>query len=63
MIFKAIIVFLLVMVVIGMIGNALFPGALSQAARRRLPLARTGTCPRCGRYLIGKSGCDCGPKT
>lgn len=60
MIFKTIIVFLLVMVVIGMVGSALFPGALSKAAKRKRPLA--GTCPKCGRYLIGKSGCDCGPK-
>lgn len=62
MIFKAIIVFLLVMLVIGMIGNALFPGALGQAAKRKLPLAGTATCPRCGRYRIGKSACDCGHK-
>ena len=62
MIVKAVLVFLLVMLVIGMIGNALFPGALTKAAKKRLPLANTKTCPRCGKYQIGTSVCGCGGK-
>lgn len=62
MLIKAVFVFLLVMVVIGMIGNALFPGAVSKVAKRRLPLAKSRTCPKCGRYQIGTSGCGCGGK-
>lgn len=60
MLFKTFLVFLLGMVLIGMIGKVLFPGAL----QRRLPLigklAKPKTCPRCGRYIIGRGGCDCG---
>lgn len=59
---KAVLLFLLVMVVISMVGNALSGGALTRAAKKRLRLPRAATCSRCGRYLIGKSGCDCGKK-
>ena len=65
MIVKAVLVFLLVMLAIGMVGNVLFPGALSKAAKKRLPLgkslplAKTPTCPRCGKYQIGTSVCGC----
>lgn len=52
---KAVIVFLLVMLVIGMVGNALFPGSV----RRRLRPSKPKTCPRCGRFMIGSKGCDC----
>jgi hypothetical protein len=52
---KAVILFLLVMVAIGMVGNALFPGSV----RRRLSRSKPKTCPRCGRYVIGSKGCDC----
>jgi len=52
---KAVIVFLLVMLVIGMVGNALFPGSV----RRRLRPSKPKTCPRCGRFIIGSKGCDC----
>ncbi len=55
MLIRAAIVFLLVMVLIGMIGKALFPhGRLAQLGRRR-----PGRCRHCGRPLIG-GGCDCG---
>lgn len=59
MLIKAVLVFLFVMVAIGMLGNALFPGAISKAAKKRLPFAKAQTCPRCGKYKIGKSGCGC----
>ena len=47
--------FLIVMLVIGIVGNALFPGAIT----RKLSRKRPGTCPRCGRFIIGSRGCDC----
>jgi len=62
---KAVIVFLLLMVVIGIISNALFPGAMARQVksrvwgRNRLGSAKSGTCKACGRYVIGASGCDC----
>lgn len=55
---KGAIFFLLVMVAIGLIGNAVAPGSVGRVIRRQLPKA--GRCGRCGRYLIGKTGCDCG---
>lgn len=57
MLLKTAILFLAAMVLIGMIGSKLFPGAL-----KRRKSAKHPTCSRCGRYLIGKGGCDCGKK-
>ena len=61
---KAVIVFLIVMLGIGMIGNALFPGRMTRKLKKTMananPLKKPPTCKRCGRYVIGKSGCDCG---
>ena len=62
MMVKAVIVFLLVMVLIGMIGNLLSGGRLKGMLTRRVSRGLVDTCPRCGRYLIGKSGCDCGKR-
>ena len=59
MMVKAVLVFLFVMVVIGMIGNALFPGSIRRGVKKRLAGAKPSTCPRCGRYVIGSKGCDC----
>ncbi len=56
---KAVIVFLLVMLAIGMVGNALFPGRIGGSVKKRLGLANPATCKRCGRYVIGSKGCDC----
>jgi hypothetical protein len=56
MLVKIILVFLLGMVLIGMIGKALFPGALSGAMRRKA--VKPPVCAKCGRYVIGKT-CDC----
>ena len=59
MLIKAVIIFLGVMVIIGMIGNALFPGRMPRmVAKRRKP----APCVKCGRPMIGRSGCDCGRK-
>lgn len=58
---KIMIVFLLAMVGIAMVGNLLFPGALTRQVKRRLTARRTGACSRCGRPMIGKS-CACGKK-
>lgn len=56
---KAVLIFLLVMALIGMIGNALSGGALKGILTRRMTRGMVNTCPRCGRYLLGKSSCDC----
>lgn len=56
MLVKVIVLFLLAMAVLAMFGRLRFPPAL----KPRLPLAKPATCPACGRYIIGKGGCDCG---
>ena len=61
MLVKAILIFLAAMVLVGMIGNLLFPGVLSRRVKGKT-LSRPATCPNCGRYVIGKSGCDCRKK-
>ena len=61
MLFKIIMLFLLVMVLIGMVGKLLFPGAgprLGTRFVRRKPLI----CNDCSRPLIGKT-CSCGGKS
>jgi hypothetical protein len=55
MLTKVVLVFLGLMVLIGMVGKALFPGATRRILRKSLPAAR---CPSCGRYLLGAKGCD-----
>lgn len=59
MLLKIIIVFLGGMVLVAMIGRALFPGALPKALRRK---SSPPVCGKCGRYLIGRKTCDCGGK-
>lgn len=54
MLVKTILIFLGLMVLVGMIGKALFPGAARRIVARRAPVCRS-----CGRYLIGRKGCDC----
>ena len=41
----------------GLIGNAIAPGSVKRVLRRQLP--KSARCPRCGRYLLSKTGCDC----
>ncbi|MDP3262255.1 MAG: hypothetical protein U1E06_00995 [Tabrizicola sp.] len=56
MLVKTILIFLLAMVIVAMIGKALFPGAM----RRISPLRRkSSACARCGRPQIGKAPCEC----
>jgi hypothetical protein len=64
MLLKTAILFLLVMVVIGFIGSKLFPGSIARRMKNNLTQARGKhpRCPSCGRYLIGKGGCDCRKK-
>lgn len=57
MLTKIIFVFLLVMVLIALIGRALFPGALPKVLRKK---SSPPVCGKCGRYLIGRKTCDCG---
>jgi hypothetical protein len=56
---KGVIVFLVVMLAIGMIGNALFPGSVGRSVKKRFGRAKPASCPRCGRYVIGLRDCDC----
>jgi hypothetical protein len=56
---KAVLFFLLVMVAIGMVGNALFPGSIGRNLRKKLGMKGPTTCRACGRYIIGSKGCDC----
>jgi hypothetical protein len=58
MLWKTALVFLAAMVLIGMVGRALFPDATRRALRRALP--KPPVCPACGRYLIGRGNCGCG---
>ena len=55
--------FLLGMVLIAMIGRALFPGSVRRLVRRRSAALKPGTCPRCGTHIIGKGPCACGAPT
>lgn len=59
---KAALFFLLVMVAIGMVGNALFPGYLGRSVKKRLGMSKPATCKRCGRYMMGSKECDCSKK-
>lgn len=56
MLVKVVLVFLGVMVLVAMIGKALFPGAVGRIVKRG---RKTPVCPACGRYVIGRTGCDC----
>lgn len=57
MLFKIILLFLLAMFLVAIVGRALFPSALPRVLRKRKGAPR---CGKCGRYLIGRGGCDCG---
>ena len=57
---KAVLLFLIVMAVLAMFGRLRFPGGRKNLPGKPGPLGKPGTCPKCGRFLIGKSGCDCG---
>jgi hypothetical protein len=59
MLFKIILVFLGLMVLVALVGRVLFPGALPKVLRKD---ASPPVCDRCGRYLIGRTTCDCGGK-
>lgn len=59
MLFKIILLFLGLMVLVALIGRALFPTALPRVMRKR---ASPPVCAKCGRYLIGRKTCDCGGK-
>jgi hypothetical protein len=56
MLLKIILVFLGLMVLVALIGRALFPGALPKVLRRK---AVAPVCRKCGRYLVGRKTCDC----
>ncbi len=59
MLFKIIIVFLGLMVLVALVGRVLFPTALPPALRKRA----AARCRSCGRPVIGTSKtCDCGAR-
>jgi hypothetical protein len=59
MLLKVIFIFLAAMVLIALVGRALFPGALPRVMQKR---KAAPVCRQCGRYLIGTKTCDCGGK-
>ena len=60
MLVKVIIVFLCFMVLVALVGRALFPSALPRIMQPQ----KTGTkCKRCGRPQIGQSPCTCRGRT
>ncbi|WP_374429641.1 hypothetical protein [Tabrizicola sp.] len=59
MLLKIIFLFLAAMVLVALIGRALFPTALPRVMQKRV---KAPVCKRCGRYLIGTKTCDCGGK-
>jgi hypothetical protein len=59
MLVKIILVFLLAMALVGMIGKALFPGKMGRITQLRRRGLKPPVCSRCGRYIVGKSHCDC----
>jgi hypothetical protein len=63
MLVKTMLLFLLGMVLIAMIGRALFPGAVRRLVHRRSAALQPGACPHCGAYIIGKGPCACGGPT
>lgn len=60
MLVKIIFLFLAAMVLVALIGRALFPSALPRVMQKR---KTTPVCSRCGRHLIGRKACDCGGKS
>ncbi len=50
MLIKAVFLLLAFMMVLAIFGRLRYPGHKKVAALK---------CPRCGRYRIGKSACDC----
>jgi hypothetical protein len=60
MLFKIILVFLGLMALVALVGRALFPGALPKVLRKKV--TPPPVCSKCGRYLIGRTTCDCGGK-
>ena len=59
MLFKIILLFLVLMVLVALIGRALFPSALPRVMQKK---AAPPVCAKCGRYMIGRTRCDCGGK-
>jgi hypothetical protein len=57
MLYKIILVFLGLMVLVALIGRALFPSALPRLMRKD---RKAQICASCGRHLIGTGTCDCG---
>ena len=53
---KAVLLFLIVMVLIAVIGNAIQPGFAQRQLKKRLGMGKPLVCPRCKQY---QSTCGC----
>ncbi|MBU9697851.1 hypothetical protein GU927_008315 [Rhodobacteraceae bacterium HSP-20] len=60
MLVKFVILFLAAMALVGFVGKLLFPASFRRITTIRPALGKPSRCRRCGRYLLGKGGCDCG---
>jgi hypothetical protein len=57
MLSRIVLLFLIGIAVLAFLGRLRFPRAIRS---RRKAQAMPAKCPRCGRYIIGQGGCDCG---
>ncbi len=59
MLIKTILLFLIAMGVLALFGRLRFPRLSKREGKKTALLAKPEICPRCGRYQIGKTHCDC----
>lgn len=57
---KAITLFLIFIAVVAMFGKLGWLGRQIGIGKSPRRMGKQASCPRCGRYIIGKDGCDCG---
>lgn len=60
MLVKVVTLFIVAMAVLAIFGRLRFPSAITRNLPRRGAVPGPRKCAQCGRYLIGKGGCDCG---
>lgn len=63
MILKAIVLFLVVMLVLGMFGKLRFGKKRLPPPAARPKVADARKCPRCGAYVLGQGPCSCDKRT
>lgn len=57
MLVKAVTLFLIAMLVLGMFGKLRLPRV--RGPKRKQGIAKPGKCPTCGSYIIGAGPCRC----